>query len=135
MNIHLVLPLTPLLNRYYRKFNNRMVLSADAIAYKAEVAAICHNADIEPLEGDINLIAHVYRKQKSGDIDSYQKGLLDSLQGYAYLNDKQIIELHIYRHDDKYNPRVEVEVIGLATLIDEKAERKAARAMKKANAK
>lgn len=36
-----------------------------------------------------------------------------------------IIELHIYRHDDKDNPRVEVEVIGLATIEPKKTRKKA----------
>ncbi len=108
--IYLTLPLTPLLNRYYRKFNNRMVLSEEGRTYKAEVATICASQFIAPLEGPIALTAHVYRKRKAGDVDGYLKGMMDSLQGYAYLNDSQIVELHIHRHDDKNNPRVEVTI-------------------------
>jgi Holliday junction resolvase RusA-like endonuclease len=33
---------------------------------------------------------------------------LDNLQGIAYVNDRQIVEIHARRFDDKANPRVEV---------------------------
>jgi Holliday junction resolvase RusA-like endonuclease len=36
--------------------------------------------------------------------------LLDSLQGFAYADDKQVTELHLIRDDDKRNPRVEIEI-------------------------
>lgn len=108
--IRLTLPLTPLLNRYYRKFNNRMVLSADGQTYKDQVALICQTAGIQPLEGDVSITADVYRKARRGDIDGYIKGLLDALQGYAYLSDSQIVELRMMRYDDKHNPRVEVTI-------------------------
>lgn len=113
--IRLTLPITPLLNRYYRKFRNMIVLSAEAKAYKAEVALICQQAGVTPLEGEVLFVAHVYRARKSGDLDSYLKGLWDSLQGYAYLNDKQIVDLRLTRHDDKHNPRVEIEITELVT--------------------
>jgi Holliday junction resolvase RusA-like endonuclease len=35
---------------------------------------------------------------------------LDALQGSLYLNDSQIVALHLYRYDDKANPRIEVSV-------------------------
>lgn len=108
--IILTLPLTPLLNRYYRKYRNVMVKSQEAKDYTEQVALICHQNNVVPMEGDICLYAAVYRKAKRGDLDGYLKGLLDSLQGYAYLNDNQIVSLQIVRHDDKHNPRVEVQI-------------------------
>jgi Holliday junction resolvase RusA-like endonuclease len=38
------------------------------------------------------------------------KVTLDALCGVLYGDDDQIVELHSFRHDDKNNPRVEVEV-------------------------
>jgi crossover junction endodeoxyribonuclease RusA len=108
--IRLTLPLTPLLNRYYRKFRNMIVISAEGQAYKAEVASICQGASLEPLQGDVTIKARIYRQQRRGDIDGYAKALLDSLQGYAYVDDKQVTELHLIRDDDKHNPRVEIEI-------------------------
>lgn len=108
--IKLTLPLTPLLNRYYRKARNIMYISKDGIAYKQEVAIICQTQGIEPIIGAVAMHAKVYRARKQGDVDGYIKALFDSLQGYAYLNDGQIVDLHIQRYDDKHNPRVEVVV-------------------------
>jgi Holliday junction resolvase RusA-like endonuclease len=51
-----------------------------------------------------------YRPQRRGDLDNRIKVLADALQGILYSDDKQVSELHAYLHDDKQNPRVEVEV-------------------------
>lgn len=116
MSIQLTLPCPPLLNRYYRKYRNIMVISADGQAFKQEVAAICRNADTVPYTGAVSLSIVVYRKQKRGDIDGFCKALLDSLQGYLYEDDKQIEELHIIRRDDKHNPRCEIEINYLGAI-------------------
>lgn len=60
------------------------------------------------LEGPVAVVVKVYRAAKRGDLDNFMKCLLDGLQGTAYKNDKQIVEMHSYRYDDKLNPRVEV---------------------------
>ena len=112
--IRLTLPLTPLLNRYYRKYRNMITISSEVQAYKAEVASICRGAALEPLQGDVTVKARIYRQQKRGDIDGYAKALLDSLQGFAYVDDKQVTELHLIRDDDKRNPRVEIEISEVA---------------------
>lgn len=106
----LILPLPPLLNRYYRKYRNIMVVSADGLAFKHDVMVACINAGIEPLTGDVVVQADIYRKAKRGDLDGYLKALLDAMQGYAYMSDSQIVELHIRRFEDKHNPRCEVQV-------------------------
>ena len=61
-------------------------------------------------EGDVNITVRLFRPAKRGDADNFSKVMLDALQGHAYQNDGQITELHVYRADDKMNPRVEVEV-------------------------
>jgi crossover junction endodeoxyribonuclease RusA len=108
--IRLTLPLAPLLNRYYRKYRNMITISAEGQTFKAEVASICLKAGLKPLEGDVMVRARIYRKMRKGDIDGYAKATLDSLQGFAYIDDKQVIELHLIRDDDKRNPRIEIEI-------------------------
>lgn len=44
-------------------------------------------------------------------IDNHAKVPLDSLQGHAYNNDGQIMDLHLSMRDDKRNPGVTVTVI------------------------
>lgn len=111
-----VLPYPPSANRYWRTFRGRAVLSAEAKAYKKQVAAILAAAGHQPLTGPVAYTAHVYRPLKSGDLDNRLKVLSDALTGFAWLDDKQVVELHAYRHDDKHNPRVEVEVESRAPL-------------------
>ena len=62
------------------------------------------------LEGRVAVSLVLYRPRRVGDIDGPIKALLDSLNGFAWTDDSQIVELHVVRRDDKANPRVEVEV-------------------------
>lgn len=111
----LTLPYPPLANRMYR---TRRTRNGAALTYKsseyqvfcAEVAALATIAGVEPTDNPVELVIHSYRPQRSGDVDGVIKPVLDSLQGLAYTNDKQVIALHVRRFDDKYNPRVEVTI-------------------------
>lgn len=107
----LVLPYAPSVNHYWQPAGGgRQVLSAEAKRYKAAVGARCAAAGIAPRSGPVALTVHVYRPAKRGDLDNSLKALLDSLKGWAYKDDAQVVEIHAFRHDDKGNPRIEVEV-------------------------
>jgi Holliday junction resolvase RusA-like endonuclease len=62
-------------------------------------------------EGEVALLITVFRPRKTGDLDNHLKVLLDSLNGVAYKDDKQVAEIFISRFEDKENPRVEVRVM------------------------
>lgn len=111
----LTLPYPVSANRYWRNVSGRMVRSAQATAYKEAVGYLCNLAGIEPLEGDVRLALDLYRPRRSGDLDNFLKVLGDALQGHAYVDDKQVVEIHARRFDDKHNPRVEVEVCDATT--------------------
>jgi crossover junction endodeoxyribonuclease RusA len=102
----ITLPWPPSLNKLYRSTGSGIRITRDAIAYKNEVRTILRNKRVTLTTQPVSLTIHQYRPQKRGDIDNYSKLLLDSLQGYVYENDSQVNELHIFRHDDKRNPRV-----------------------------
>ena len=104
------LPEPPSVNVYYRYGNGRTYMSVAGVAYNLKVMAICRRKKAKPLSGAICVTVHWYRGIKSGDVDNRLKPVLDSLQGHAYTNDKQIIELHAYRHDRKGNPGVTVTI-------------------------
>lgn len=59
---------------------------------------------------DVVVYADWYRARRSGDLDNRMKVLWDALQGVAYDNDSQIVEIHARRYDDKRNPGVYVTV-------------------------
>jgi Holliday junction resolvase RusA-like endonuclease len=106
-----VLPYPPSANRYWRTFRNRTVVSEEARKYKALVKV--ELATWPLLAGPVALIAHLYRPQRSGDLDNRLKVLGDALNGVAWSDDSQVVEIHAYRHDDKARPRVEVDVRSL----------------------
>lgn len=108
--IRLTLPFPVSANRYWRSYRGRMVRSAEANAYKQEVGWLCQAAGVQPLTGDVCVTFDFYRAAKRGDTDNFLKITIDALIGYAYADDRQIVEIHATRHDDKANPRVEVTI-------------------------
>lgn len=108
--LKITLPFPPSGNRYFRNVNGRMVRSREANDYKAQVGTLCNLEGLQPLAGNVCVTVDVYRPIKRGDLDNYTKILLDSLNGWAYRDDAQIVELHASRHEDAANPRVEVSV-------------------------
>jgi crossover junction endodeoxyribonuclease RusA len=108
----LMLPYPPAVNHLYATYRGRRILSRKGREYRRAVAVAC--AGVRPLAGDVAVRMKVYRPRKAGDLDGTFKSVLDSLSGIAYGDDKQVVELHATRHDDKDNPRVEVTVTAVA---------------------
>lgn len=106
----LTLPLPPSVNHLWLKTKNGVYLSEKGRTFKHEVALLCREQDVKPLDGQISIHLEIYRKRASGDTDNFLKGALDGLQGHCYFNDSQIVEIYVRRHDDKLNPRCVVTV-------------------------
>jgi crossover junction endodeoxyribonuclease RusA len=104
------LPEPPSVNKMWRRVGPRTILSKDGRAFKTAVSARAKLARLAPLAGPIALTLHWRRKHKRGDVDNRVKAVLDSLNGFAYHDDSQIVELHVYRVDDRANPGVTVTV-------------------------
>jgi Holliday junction resolvase RusA-like endonuclease len=106
----IVLPLPPSANTYWRYTSNGVYVREAAENYKAGVKLRATLQRMTPFGGEVAMYVHVYRAQKRGDLDNFAKVLGDALNGVTYHDDSQVIELHMWRHDDKGNPRCEVEV-------------------------
>lgn len=104
------LPYPPSTNRLTRNLRGRSVTSEEARNYKQAVGYICNLAQLQPLAGVVAVEMVVRRPRKVRDIDNCIKCVLDSLQGYAYANDKQVMQLHVNMVDDKRNPGITVTV-------------------------
>lgn len=104
------LPYPPSANRYWRNVNGRMVVSANARAYKTEVGWTVKGKVKEPLSGDVCVKVSIFRPRRSGDLDNTLKVLLDSLKGIVFFDDEQVVEIRANRFEDKANPRAEVRV-------------------------
>lgn len=111
--MRLTLPYPPSANRYWRNVSGRMIRSREANEYKEQVGKHCAGLGMEVFAGDVCVSLDFYRPAKRGDLDNLLKVVFDSLNGWAYADDKQIVEIHAMRHDDKDDPRVEVHVMGL----------------------
>lgn len=103
-------PLPPSANKYWRHVGSRIIVSQEARLYKATVGKLAMLDRVEPLTGSVAVTIHIYRARKIGDLDNFVKVLLDGMQGVLFIDDSQVVELHLFRHDDKQDPRVEVEV-------------------------
>jgi crossover junction endodeoxyribonuclease RusA len=103
----ITLPEPPSANRWWRKFRGRMVLSAAARKYKADLE-VCRGRML--VRGPVKVTMDWYRGRKSGDLDKRIGIALDALQGVLFENDSQVVELVARRFEDKTNPRLEVTV-------------------------
>ncbi len=80
--------------------------------YKELVGWIARRAVKSPIECKVKVIARFYIDKHPGDIDNYVKSILDGCNRIAWIDDKQVVEVHAYRHQDN-NQRAEVEIVEL----------------------
>jgi len=110
----LVLPTPPSVNRYWRvpKALGRPILSAEAREYRLRVQSIARGQGaFQPFTGPVAVSIVWTRERRSGDLDGRLKVVLDCLQGIAYDDDAQIVELHARRRDrDAGEPGLEIVV-------------------------
>lgn len=109
------LPMPPSANKYWRNVviggKARTLVSEGAKNYKKEIAELAHRLGMRPAVGDVSIAIRLYRNQASGDLDNRIKVTLDALRGVAFEDDKQVVEIHAYRHDDKGNGRIVISVL------------------------
>lgn len=116
----LTLPYPPTANKYWRVFRGRAVKSAEAREYQRQARLLFmveHCARSVCLSGPVAVYVKAYRPRKLGDLDNTLKVALDALKGLAFEDDSQIVAINAERHEDKENPRLEIEVlpIGIKT--------------------
>lgn len=111
------LPMPPSANVYWRNVviggKARTLVSEDAKNYKKEVGKLAHRLGMRPAVGDVSVAITLYRNQASGDLDNRIKVTLDTLRGVAFEDDKQVVEIHARRFDDKGNGRIIISVRSL----------------------
>lgn len=104
------LPYPPQANHLYTIARGRKILSQAGRDYKETAGWAAKAAGVKPATGPVNVELMVYRPRKCGDLDNCIKAVLDSLKGITWMDDKQVVEIHAVRLDDKKNPRVEVRI-------------------------
>jgi crossover junction endodeoxyribonuclease RusA len=106
--VKLTLPYAPSINNLYATFRGRRITSAAGRKFKSNVAILAKQQGAKMLDGDLSVTFRVFRPRKIGDLDNRLKISQDALKGICFEDDRQIIEIHAYRFDDKTNPRVEI---------------------------
>lgn len=110
----ITLPYPPTANLYWRVYRGRAVKSDAARRYQGETALMARAAGVRVLDGPVMVSVTAYRPRRQGDLDNLAKIFIDALRGTAYHDDNQVVELHMYRRDDKRNPRIVVTVAAAA---------------------
>lgn len=108
--MRLTIPYPPSANRIWRNARGRTILSKEALSFKRDVAILAKVARVKMLSGPVAVRMRVFRPHKRGDLDNRIKAVLDSLNGIAWEDDEQVETILATRHEDKNNPRVEIEV-------------------------
>jgi Holliday junction resolvase RusA-like endonuclease len=111
LSFHLDEP--PSANRWWRNVGGRMVTSKAAREYKQYVeneAMIRHCGVMIREPRPVRVHVQWQRGRKSGDLDKRLGVILDALQGVAYDNDSQIVEIHAERIDIPHAHNVIVHV-------------------------
>jgi len=91
-----VLPFPPSINHYWRKWNNRMVISREGREYRTEVCGLLAQpagcGSEPPRDGRLALCMDAFPPdRRRRDLDNLQKPLLDAMQhAGVYLDDSQI---------------------------------------------
>ena len=111
--IRLVLPVPPSAGLYWRIARGRIVKTAAARAYQQGVKLRALAQGCRPISGPLAVTVQWFRAARRGDLDNQLKVVLDALQGAAYRNDNQIVELHAYRLEDRQNPRLQIAIDGV----------------------
>ena len=104
------LPVPPSVNAYWKIWRTRLVKTPEAKRYVHTVKMLALAAGMRPSAAPVAVTVIVHRKARRGDLDGFLKLLLDSLQGVAFVNDAQVVELHAIRRDRPMDPHVLVTV-------------------------
>ncbi|HSL05070.1 MAG TPA: RusA family crossover junction endodeoxyribonuclease [Nitrospiraceae bacterium] len=117
--VTLTLPVPPSVNHQYATVNGRRLISSAGRAYKAQVgqlvwlklaqsthrAALLARLQSEWLALSIRFyFTSALRRDVDGGLKITQDALCEGLG----INDNRIVEIHLYKHIDRDNPRIEV---------------------------
>ncbi len=108
--LKLILPYPPSINHLYATFRGRRIVSAKGRKFKSDIAVLARQQGARLLTGDLTITFRVFRPKRIGDLDNRLKISQDALKGICFEDDRQIIEIHAFRFDDKTNPRIEVDI-------------------------
>ena len=97
--IEITVPWPPSVNRYWRQFQGRMIISAEGRKYReAIIQQVFIEGLVKRLTGDLKVTIEAFRPdERRRDLDNLLKSTLDALaHAGLYEDDSQIRDLRIY---------------------------------------
>jgi crossover junction endodeoxyribonuclease RusA len=87
--------------------------------YERSVAMFARMAGAEPIVGPVRVEVSFWRSSKRRcDLDNLVKSVTDALNGLAYADDQQIVELVARKGLDRAHPRAVVAITALEAIND-----------------
>jgi crossover junction endodeoxyribonuclease RusA len=119
--VALTLPVPPSVNHQYATVNGRRLISSAGRAYKAQVGQLVwlklaqsthRTALLARLQSEwlALSIRFYFTSALRRDVDGGLKIAQDALCEGLGINDNRIVETHLYKHVDKDNPRIEIQL-------------------------
>lgn len=98
----MILPYPISANRYWRNVKGRMVRSQEAKEYKITAGWIAKSVGVKCTTNNVRVYIELHPKAKVNgeasetrlDLDNVLKVCIDALNGIAYVDDKQVIEIY-----------------------------------------
>tara|TARA_Y100001963_G_scaffold120364_1_gene168241 strand:- start:4 stop:342 length:339 start_codon:yes stop_codon:yes gene_type:complete len=105
------LPWPPSVNRYWRNWRGRTVISAEGRTFRELVRARLANVDTFGPDARLLVAIDAYPPdRRKRDIDNLTKATLDALEGCVFDNDNQVDHLVVIRRDIRPGGALEVEI-------------------------
>lgn len=107
----LELPFPPSANNLTRHGKGFTYRTKAAIAFADAVSVVCLERGITPLDGAVKLTVWAWLPSSDRDMGNSDKALSDSLNGYAYHDDIQIVSTTYHRFEAASPKRKNAKVI------------------------
>ena len=120
--IEFEVPGEPVPKKRARVVGRRAFTPAQTVAYEQAIGWAFRQAyQGEPLEGPLRVFVTVREagrpRQRQGDADNYAKSVLDALNGLAWADDRQVVELHVYVNREAFGPGVAIEIVKIERAL------------------
>jgi crossover junction endodeoxyribonuclease RusA len=99
----------PSVNHYLKKSRYGFYQTRETKDFKKLIFLTGKSQNLDPLEGNVQINIKWEVKRKA-DLDNILKCVLDALQGVAYIDDKQVIEINAKKLPCKGYETLEIEV-------------------------
>ena len=97
-----------------RVVKGRTFTPTETVEYENRIGWAFREAQGVLLEGPLRVNVTVRevsrRPQHQGDIDNYAKSALDALNGLAWKDDREIVQLHVYVNRHAFGPGMAIEI-------------------------